>query len=102
MGKVYNKLVRDKIPAIITEQGGVATTHVLDDTQYLRALIEKLNEECGEFTKAINIEELADVQEVVFALADAISSRTVLEETRATKAEERGTFAQKIFLEYTA
>lgn len=102
MLKVHNKLVRDKIPAIIASQGGTATTRTLGDAEYVQALIAKLAEECAEFTEAVNLEELADVQEVVLALADAIASRTELEQTRAAKNEARGAFAQKIFLESVA
>ncbi len=101
MPKNYNKLVRDKIPAIIAGKGGSATTHVLDDSEYLQALVAKLAEECAEFTEALTLEELADVQEVVLALADTLATRTELEQTRAAKAKARGAFTQKIFLEST-
>jgi predicted house-cleaning noncanonical NTP pyrophosphatase (MazG superfamily) len=101
MPKNHNKLVRDKIPAIIAGKGGSAVTRTLDDPEYLQALIAKLAEECAEFTEAVNLEELADVQEVVLALADALATRTELEQTRAAKVEARGAFTQKIFLEST-
>lgn len=99
MTKIYNKLVRDKIPEIIATQGAIAHTHILHDDAYLKALIAKLAEECAEFTEAVNLEELADIQEVVLALADAIASRTALEQKRQTKVMERGAFTKKIFLE---
>lgn len=99
MAKVHNKLVRDKIPTIVAGTGHTATTRILDDAEYVQALIAKLSEECAEFTEAVSLEELADIQEVVFALADAIASRTELEQTRVAKAEERGAFAHKTFLE---
>lgn len=97
--KTYNKLVRDKIPAIITAQGQTCTTHTLGDEEYLHALIAKLSEECAEFAESQSIQELADVQEVILALADMVASRPELEQTRVAKCAERGAFTQKIFLE---
>jgi predicted house-cleaning noncanonical NTP pyrophosphatase (MazG superfamily)/8-oxo-dGTP pyrophosphatase MutT (NUDIX family) len=94
----YNKLVRDKIPAIIRAKGEKPITCILGEEAYLRELIKKLDEECAEFKADISIEELADIQEVVLALADATSSRQELEQTRLQKAKSRGTFKEKIFL----
>ncbi len=99
MTKIYNKLVRDKIPGVIAGRGDTAVTRVLNDVDFLQALIAKLAEECAEFNEAVNVQELADIQEVVLALADVIASCEALEQARATKAKDRGTFTQKIFLE---
>lgn len=93
------KLVRDKIPDIIRSQGRDPVSYQLNDTTYKMALIAKLGEEYGEFMDTPTMEELADIQEVVLALADLIGSRELLESTRQEKADERGTFEQRIFLE---
>ena|SRR5260370_12071141 len=95
----YNKLVRDKIPEIIRAKGERSVTRILADDEYLREFIKKLDEEAAEFKAENNIEELADIQEVILALADVIASRTKLEKVRLNKAESRGIFRQKIFLE---
>jgi predicted house-cleaning noncanonical NTP pyrophosphatase (MazG superfamily) len=95
----YKKLVRDKIPETIRANGGRPATHILDDEEYLRELIKKLGEEYEEFKADVNVEELADIQEVVLALADVIATRAELEQTRAQKAKARGSFKDKIFLE---
>jgi len=58
--KVYNKLVRDKIPEIIEADGKVCRTHILSNEEYIVAL----------------------------------------EAMRAKKANERGGFKEKIFLEH--
>lgn len=92
------KLVRDKIPDIIRAGGHEPRVSVLDDEAYRRALVRKLAEECQEFTDALSLEELADVQEVVNALADHLASRGMLERVRAAKAAERGAFQEKLFL----
>lgn len=100
MMKVYNKLVRDKIPAIIKANGKKLKIRVLSDEEHLEALLKKLSEELEELKEDHSVEELADVQEIVHALADAIgSSKEELEKVRSQKAAERGAFQEKIFLE---
>jgi predicted house-cleaning noncanonical NTP pyrophosphatase (MazG superfamily) len=98
--KIYNKLVRDKIPAIIAADGKKLKTRILSDEEHLQALIKKLSEELKEFEEALSVEELADLQEIIHALANAIGSdKKELEKVRAKKAEKRGGFSEKIFLE---
>ena len=70
MGMIFNKLVRDKIPQIIASQGEKANIRILEDAQYAICLAEKLNEEVAEFHAGQNLEELADILEVVYALAE--------------------------------
>ncbi len=98
--KVYNKLVRDRIPEIIEADGKTCKTRILSDAEYIRSLEEKLNEEVAEFQKDKNIEEMADVLEVLQAICIANGySLEELEEKRAQKAKERGGFSKRIFLE---
>jgi predicted house-cleaning noncanonical NTP pyrophosphatase (MazG superfamily) len=99
--RVHKKLVRDRIPEIIQRHGEIPVTRVLGAEEYLAELVKKLREECAEFEADLSLEELADVQEVVLALADRLASRQDLERLRASKAAERGAFQQKIFLEST-
>ena len=97
---VYNKLVRDKIPEIIENAGKTSHTRILDNNEYITELDRKLDEECAEFHKDKNVEELADIMEVVYALARAVgSSPDELESVRKDKADKRGGFEKKIFLE---
>lgn len=99
--KVYNKLVRDKIPGIIEADGKTCKTHILSDDEYLTALEAKLNEEVVEYQIDKNLEEMADVLEVLRAICVARGySLEELEALRAKKADERGGFAEKIFLEF--
>ncbi|SFP98961.1 Predicted house-cleaning noncanonical NTP pyrophosphatase, all-alpha NTP-PPase (MazG) superfamily [Lachnospiraceae bacterium XBB1006] len=96
---MYNKLVRDKIPEIIEADGKKCEIEILSDERYLKALDAKLNEELEEYHKDQNIEELADLLEVIYACAEARgASKEELERVRAGKAEKRGGFAKKIFL----
>ena len=99
--KVYNKLVRDKIPEIIEADGKVCRTHILSNEEYIAALEVKLNEEVAEYQSDKNLEEMADVLEVLQAICIARGySLEELEALRAKKASKRGGFADKIFLEY--
>ena len=96
---VYNKLVRDKIPAIINAQGKTVKTRVLDDEEYLTALEAKLDEEVGEYHRDKNLEELADILEVVYALSEHSGhSKEDLLEVYEKKNRERGGFRDRVFL----
>ena len=97
--KIYNKLVRDNIPEIIKRAGEDPKTRVLSDEEYLSALIKKLNEEYEEFKADESMEELADIQEVVNALAEELGGIDKLEEVRREKHKKRGGFKNRIFLE---
>ena len=99
--KVYNKLVRDRIPEIIKSDGKHCSTYVLSDDEYIKELDKKLNEEIVEYQTDKNLEELADILEVIQAICMARGySLSDLEEMRSKKAAERGGFSEKIFLEY--
>lgn len=96
---VYNKLVRDNIPSIIAEAGGKVNTRILTDEEYRVSLEAKLDEEVGEFHRDKTVEELADILEVVYALAATCGcSREQLEVTYRAKYDSRGGFDQKLFL----
>ena len=96
---VYNKLVRDHIPEIIRSNGENPDFRILSDEEYLMALEQKLDEEAGEFHHDKNVEELADILEVVFALADAIGcSREELMKTYQSKHDARGGFEKRYYL----
>ena len=95
----YNKLVRDRIPEIIEASGKICATEILSDEAYLRLLDAKLDEELAEYHSDQNIEELADLLEVIYAAAMARGyTLEQLESVRAAKAEKRGAFANKILL----
>ena len=95
----YHKLVRDRIPEIIEASGKICVTEILSDDEYLRLIDAKLDEELAEYHKDQNIEELADLMEVIYAAAIA-RGYTIeqLEKVRAEKAEKRGAFQKKILL----
>ncbi len=97
--KTYNKLVRDRIPGIIEASGKTCVIEILSDETYLEMLDKKLDEELSEYHKDQNIEELADLLEVIRACAVARGySAEELEQVRADKAAKRGGFEKKILL----
>jgi predicted house-cleaning noncanonical NTP pyrophosphatase (MazG superfamily) len=97
--KTYNKLVRDLIPDVIEQSGNECRTRILSDEEYLKMLDLKLDEELTEYHKDQNVEELADLLELIYAAAIARGyTLEELESVRAEKAKKRGGFEKKIFL----
>ena len=95
----YHKLVRDRIPEIIEKAGKECSTAVLSGDGYLAMLDEKLNEELAEYQESKSMEELADLLEVIHAVASARgSSFEQVENIRRDKAEKRGRFKKRILL----
>ena len=96
----HNKLVRDKIPEIIQQDGKKCTVRVLGDEEYIKAIDDKLDEELAEYHKDQNVEELADLLEVIYAAAEARGCTVdKLETVRLKKANKRGCFKDRLFLE---
>lgn len=95
----YNKLIRDRIPEIIQSSGKTCVTEIFSDEDYIRMVDAKLDEELAEYHKDQNIEELADLVEVIYAAAKARGySLAQLEAVRAEKASARGAFEKKLLL----
>lgn len=96
---IYNKLVRDQIPQIIEENGGKAEIRILSDEECRHYLEAKLDEEVGEYHRDKTPEELADILEVVYALAATVGcSQQQLMDIYQKKHEARGGFEKRIFL----
>ena len=97
--KTYNKLVRDRIPEIIEADGRMCTTEILLDDRYLQMLDAKLNEELAEYQESKSLEELADLLEVMRAVASTRGwNWEQVEQVRQEKAAQRGGFEKNIFL----
>ena len=98
--KVYNKLVRDKIPEIIKGNNEKPNTRILNDEEYLDELNKKIQEELKEYLESGEVEELADLEEVLRAILDSKGvSYEEFEQIRQSKVQKRGAFKQKIYLE---
>ena len=97
--KIYHKLVRDRIPEIIESTGKSCKTEIMSDEDYLKMVDAKLDEELSGYHQDQNIEELADLLEVIRAAAIARGyTLEDLERVRAEKAAKRGAFEKKILL----
>lgn len=98
--RVLNKLARDRLHENLAARGATAITHILSDEEYRFALYKKLEEEVAEFLETPIPEELADVLEVVYALAPLVAgSIEELERVRIAKKNHRGGFDKKMFVE---
>ena len=90
------RLVRDRVPAIMRAKGLDPVVRQVDDADEFRLfLARKLREEVGELLDNLNDpEEYADVQEVLIALAIAhgVSAEAIARE-RINKRSTRGGFA---------
>lgn len=102
MERIYNKLVRDNIPTIIKNNGETPVTKILNDVEYKEELEKKLYEEYQEVIESSGndrIEELADMLEVIRALA-GLEGKCLSDiiSVADKKNEKRGAFKEKIFL----
>lgn len=97
------KLVRDKIPEIIKNAGESDHYNInrcSDDVTYREKLLEKIKEEAAELSSKPNLEEMADVMEVVLAIAKNFGySKEDVEKYREKKKEEKGGFEAGYLLE---
>lgn len=101
--KQYNKLVRDKVPAIMLAAGHKSVTRTLQGSDLLAALRAKIDEEVSEYDASTDDQhaavELADLLEVIMAIAKrrGFDEATILQ-LREAKAAQRGTFELGFFL----
>ena len=100
--KQYDKLIRDNIPEIIEKSGRSCKIEVLSDEECLKYLNKKLLEEANEYLESEEVEELADLEEVLRAILKLKGiSYENFEKVRNKKADERGSFDKKLLLKET-
>ncbi len=98
----YQKLIRDKIPEIIKASGKSYDVRTADKEEYNELLKKKLQEEVQEYLEDDNLEELADIMEVLYAIASSLGYKEEdLDNKRKGKREERGGFEKGLVLERT-
>lgn len=99
----YHKLVRDKIPDIIKNNGEKPIIRILNEKEYKEELEKRLQEELNEVLLAQGqdrLEELADLLEVLINLAKIEdSSFAEIKKIALEKRKKRGSFKKKIYLE---
>lgn len=95
----YNKLVRDKIPQIIEQDGKQVKIEKLKSNNLIKVLNQKLDEELAEYKENEEIEELADLVEVIYGILNHRGvSISEFESIRENKNNERGSFNEGILL----
>ena len=95
----YNKAIRDKIPEIIAESGKKYNLKQLNDESFLAEIEKKLIEEVNEYSESKDVEELADLLEVIYRISELRGVNSdELDKIRKDKAEKRGKFESNLFL----
>ena len=95
----YNKVIRDKIPEIIVDSGKKGIVKQLTDEEFLPELEKKLHEEITEYLSNRELEELADVFEVIHRILKLRNvSVEEMESIRSKKFLKRGGFEKNYFL----
>jgi predicted house-cleaning noncanonical NTP pyrophosphatase (MazG superfamily) len=99
----HYRIVRDKTPEIIKQNGDVPHIRILDNEEYRVALLEELVEKARELLESGgNIDERADVAEVLAAIDELLEiDPVILETVRRVKLRERGGFKLGVYLETT-
>lgn len=100
--KEFDKLVRDNIPKIIEDSGNHCEVEIVDDNTALEYLYKKLQEEVDELLSDKNLEEIADVIEVLFAIGKkyGYDENDILNK-RVEKKSKSGGFEKNIILKKT-
>lgn len=97
--KLYDKLIRDKIPSIIEKEGKTLKTRKVGKTEKIGYLLDKILEETEEIRDVLSLEEIADLQEVIDSLIDNLGyTKEEVREVQDRKREERGSFNDGIVL----
>ena len=66
---VYNQLVKDNVPKILKEKGSKPHIRTLNDNEYISELEISLDEYVARYTETGGMNELADIMELVYAIA---------------------------------
>lgn len=98
-----NKLVRDKVPSLVTKDGGSYSLKLLSPLEHQHEITKKLHEEISEYDGATSkdaaLEELVDIVELIHAalkLHDV--SVEEFDALRQQKRKHKGGFDKGIFL----
>jgi len=95
----FNKVIRDKILEIIQKDGYTCNIQTLSDEKFLVEIEKKLSEEVTEYQNDKNLEELADILEVIYRIAQLKGiSKEELEKIRVKKLQDKGGFEKNLFL----
>jgi predicted house-cleaning noncanonical NTP pyrophosphatase (MazG superfamily) len=102
MRKYYDKLIRDRIPEIIKQEGRDFLAEPMQDAEFNEALLKKLIEESEEAVNAETkdlIVEIVDLYEIIDALIELHNlSREDILSLQEERRNERGGYKKKLKL----
>ena len=98
--KIYNKLIRDRIPEVIESSGKKFSSHIASEVEYKEELLKKVYEELEEFKETPCAEEMADIFEVLEGLMAVYNiNADTMRNIKEKKTKDRGAFEKRIILE---
>jgi predicted house-cleaning noncanonical NTP pyrophosphatase (MazG superfamily) len=99
---IYNKLVRDGIIEKIKNNNETPIFRELNEAEFKSELLKKLIEEAKELLESPNLEERADIEEILIAIDEIYNwKESDVQTARTQKKDKRGNFSKRIFLEKT-
>ena len=103
MIKIYNKLIRDKIPEIIKAAGEKPYLRRLNRKEYIKEIEKKVLEEAKELIEAKNkkgvLNEIVDIQELIDVLTSKVGlTKLQIKIQQREKNKKRGGFKKRLFL----
>lgn len=102
MKKIYNKLIRDKIPDVCLKDGWIPKYYPLKHSRFKKELKKKLVEEAKELLKAKSKEiknEIVDCYEILLNVAKTYRIKwPEIDDYRRQKNKKRGSFRKRYFL----
>lgn len=103
MKKIYNKLIRDRIPEIIEKDEGICKIKKLNKKEFKIELQKKVLEEAKELANVKDkkelLNEIVDVSEILdWLLKELKITKTQLKSLQTKKNKERGSFKKQLFL----
>jgi len=103
MIKIYNKLIRDKIPEIIKAAGEKPYLRRLEKKEYIKEIKKKVLEEAKELIEAKNkkgiLDEIVDIQELIDVLVSKVGlTKLQVKKQQREKNKKRGGFKKRLFL----
>jgi predicted house-cleaning noncanonical NTP pyrophosphatase (MazG superfamily) len=101
VNKIYQKLVRDRIPEIIEKDGKEFSVHQVKGDRLKDYAMKKLQEEVQEFVENPCAEEAADIEEILEFVCNRLSiGPTAIRAERLSKCATRGVFDMGYILEW--